>query len=359
VNIIRKCKRSIIMVFVAFALMLGIPSVNVYAADTYTITFRPGDVGYFALEANPEGDRQVMAEAVAAQEYAGYDYTVTKNGAIKVEVAAGAVAPQAPTYIQTEAGYFVKNVMLWGPERRGVDRNKDYVVDYGKLVDGVEYVVKYVDSASGESIAPVYIVQANIGEKRVVTAPEQIITGGTSVYNLVSKGTLEYVLDGDATKNVFVFSYTMVPLQPIIEEINRTETVTRTEIETLIVPGVQEDNEGNEEGEGNENEDTEENIEEDNNNPGDNQENENSGTVDIQDQEVPLADGGDQDNQEELQEVVIIEAEQVPLSDGEEDTIKLAVLGAGITMLVAVTVGGIWINMRKKQKIANSEMDEE
>ena len=74
-------------------------------------------------------------------------------------------------------------------------KNTDYVVDYGKLVDGVEYTVQYVDSESGESIAPVYITQANIGETRSVSAPLQIVISGGAVYNLVSESTLEMILD--------------------------------------------------------------------------------------------------------------------------------------------------------------------
>lgn len=366
----RKCIKGLIGTCAAVVIALCIPSVNVYAADTYTITFRPGNVGYFAIEANAEGDRQDMAEAVAEQQYGGYEYEVTANGAIKVEVAAGAVAPQAPIYIQAEDGYFVKNAASWGPDGQAVDRNADYVVDYGKLVNGVEYVVEYVDSASGESIAPVYIVQANVGESRTVTAPAQIITGGSSVYNLVSAGSMEMVLDEDATRNVFTFAYTMEPLQPIVEVITETETITRTEYETIILPGVTNDNNtasmGGNENEGNtvnaeqdDDDNTNINRNEDNTaNPDaeQNAANENAGIVTIEDQEIPLAD--QEAEKDYLEDVVDIEDGEVPLSDGEEPFAHWAVIGAVIFMVAAVSVTVVWIVSKKKQISRQNNVEE-
>ena len=190
----RISKKIALSLCLMLAMAFCLPSIKVYAADSYTVTYRPGNVGYFALEANEEGNKQAMAEAVANQEYGGYEYEVTKNGAIKLYLASGSSIPAAPTYIQAQAGYFVQNTASWGPNGDVASKNTDYVVDYGKLVDGVEYTVQYVDSESGESIAPVYITQANIGETRSVSAPLQIVISGGAVYNLVSEMLLKIYL---------------------------------------------------------------------------------------------------------------------------------------------------------------------
>lgn len=239
----RISKRIKLMGALLAAVVMCMPSMKVEAGvESYTVTFRPGNVGSFAFSADAAGSKQENAQAVATQQYAGIygadNVTVTKNGAIKVTVPAGAAMPQAPVYIEAESGYFVKDTSIWGPTTQTVDKNMDFVVDYGKLVNGVEYTVEYVDAESGESIAPVYIAQANIGESRTETAPAQIVISEGTVYKLSSEATLELVLDADASKNVFTFTYTMAPRGTVVEEVvNYVDggTITTTETVTTVI----------------------------------------------------------------------------------------------------------------------------
>lgn len=350
----RVLKKSFMSACIALALVLMLPSMNVYAADSYTVTFRPGNVGYFAIEKNAEGDRQIMAEEVAASQYAAYEYDVTPHGAIKVTVNAGGSIPAAPTYIQTEEGYFENNG--WEPTGGTVDRDMDFVVDYARLVDGVEYTVEFVDSVSGESIAPAYIAQANIGVERTETAPSQIVISGGAVYNLSSEASITLVLDEDATKNVFTFKYTMAPTGTIIEEviigedgeiITTTDYVTTTiDNGTTVVGGGVAGGaggagaagggaaEGGEAAGGNE-------------------------AVEILDEETPLAGGIEGGSNEEPAGMVEIGEEEVPLASGEEPMANMALIGASIFGAGAVALAGLWLYMKKKRVTAEVTSQEE
>lgn len=207
------------------------------AEKTYTVTYRPGNVGHFALSDKEEGTKQEQALAAAKAQYAGYSYEITEKGAIKIKVAENQAAPEAPRYIVAKEGYFVKEAAEWAVDAEKVTKNLDCVVDYGKLVDGVEYRVSYVDSASGASIAPAYAAYANAGESRTVTAPEQIVISGGSIYNRVGDAQKTLVLSADASKNVFEFKYTAAPDEE--NETVITEYVDGGVIyvtETVIVP---------------------------------------------------------------------------------------------------------------------------
>ncbi len=352
----RVFKKSFMSACVALALVLMIPSMNVYAAESYTVTFRPGNVGYFAMEKNAEGDKKTMAEAVAASQYAAYDYEVTPHGAIKVTVNAGNAIPGAPTYIQAEDGYFEKNG--WEPTGGIVDRDMDFVVDYARLVDGVEYTIEFVDSASGESIAPAYIAQANKGESRTETAPAQIVISGGAVYNLSSAASITLVLDADATKNVFTFKYTMAPAGTVIEEviigedgeiITTTDYVTTTiNNGTTVAPGgVAAGGAGGAGGAGADGGAAEGGVA-----AGGNE------AVEIPDEETPLA-GGIGEGTEEGAGMVEIGEEDVPLASGEEPMANMALIGASIFGAGAVMLAGLWLYMKKKRVTAEVNKQEE
>lgn len=344
-----KSKIKFIGAFLALAVMC-MPTMMVQAKEntaetskTYTVTFRPGNVGAFA-HADAVGDKKANAEAVAAEIYGAYSYEVTKNGAIKVTVSEGEPMPVAPNRIQAESGYFVKDTSIWGPGQDAqVEKNVDFVVDYGKLVNGVEYTVEYVDSSSGESIAPVYIAQANVGETRTVTAPRQIVISEGTVYNLSSKVTLEKVLDADATKNVFTFSYTMAPRGTVEEEI-----VTYIETETYVDEGttvitMTEDGDaaegegGNAEGEG------------DDSATGTDNEGEAAGdNVTIGDEDSPLNAGELED--ENKGNAIDISEGKTPLANMNfGQGANAAVIWSGIFALAAVGITLIWIFIRKKR----------
>ena len=364
-------KMKFIGTFLVIAAMC-LPAMNVRAAETddaaappkktYTVTFRPGNVGYFAMEAvaNVEGQEKELAGAVAALEYNAYQYTVTEHGAIKVTVPANAAVPAAPTYIQSDSGYFVKESSIWGPagqDIKTVDKNMDFVVDYGKLVDGVEYTVKYVDSSSGESIAPVYITQANIGESRTVTAPSQIVISEGTVYNLTSAASLTLELDADSGKNVFTFSYTLAPSGTVVEEIvdyvdggtvTTTETVTTyvNNGTTVTTTPAGQGGQGGGQGGGA---------------VADNANENNGGNVTIEEENTPLAPSMENtQDQEGTGNAVTIGEDEVPLADFQpEGNSYAAMIWAGVFVAAAVAVTAFWLLTKKKSQVSDSSNTEQ
>lgn len=359
-------KMKFIGTFLVIAAMC-LPAMNVRAAETddalvtsgktYTVTFRPGNVGHFALSSDAEGSKQELAEAVAVLEYTGYQYTVTEHGAIKVTVPANAAVPATPTYIQADSGYFVKESSIWGPAGQNiekVDKNMDFVVDYGKLVDGVEYTVKYVDSSSGESIAPVYIAQANIGESRTVTAPSQIVISEGTVYNLTSAASLTLVLDADSGKNVFTFSYTLAPSGTVVEEIvdyvdggtvTTTETVTTyvNNGTTVTTTPAGQGGQGGGQGQGG-------------GAVADNANENNAGNVTIEEENTPLAPSAENtQDQEGTGNAVTIGEDEVPLADfRQEGNSYAAIIWAGVFVAAAVAVTAFWLLTKKKRQVSDS-----
>ena len=125
----------------------GISAVAVEKSKrTYTVRFRPGNVGCFSLKettGEAEKTKKESAEEVARFLYDGLeeiqDIRITENGAIKLTVEKGAAVPVAPdaSCVRADDGYFVKAVSEWGPQEGAVvTRNMDFVVDYGRLAVG-------------------------------------------------------------------------------------------------------------------------------------------------------------------------------------------------------------------------------
>lgn len=343
-------KGMLACVALAACLLLPTMTLRAEAPKQYTVTFRPGNVGHFAFSADAAGSKQEQAQAVADQVYTslGYAATATQNGAIKVTVDAGETIPQAPGYIVSDEGYFVKDASLWGPAGESAEKNVDYVVDYGKLINGVEYTVEYVDSQSGDSIAPIYIAQANIGESRSVTAPSRIVISGGTVYNLTSSATVQKTLSENPDENLFTFSYKMAPSGEEVIEITEYVdggTVTTTETYTTYIDNGQrttgaavlpqaQGGAGNADANAAGNENDGEDI------------------VDIQDEETPLEDqAGTEDGTDNSgnTDVVQIQDDIVPLasSSASEQAVKIL---AGVFAGAAVILVATWFLTRRKKK---------
>lgn len=105
-----------------------------------------------------------------------------------------------------------------------VDADQDYVVVYGLLVDAVGYTVNYVDE-DGKELAPSESYYGNVGDAPVI-AYLYIEGYQPQAYNLTG------VLQRDAAKNVFSFVYS-----PIGGEQPPAGTTTPTTAPTA--PGVQ------------------------------------------------------------------------------------------------------------------------
>ena len=354
----RMLKKSFMSACIALALVLLLPSVDVYAnaaaetsQKTYTVTFRPGKVGKFKED----------VVSTLKQTYGENNVEVTGLGAIKVTVVSGTNAPiiiAADVAVipneNNEISYFAKSEEEWGTKGVAVDRNMDFVVDYGKLINGVEYTVEYVDSASGESIAPSKIAQANAKEDMTATAPSQIIVSGATVYNLSSASSMTLTLSEDASQNVFTFEYTLAPAGTVIEEViigEDGQIITLEEYMTTTVGGGAVAGgaaggaggagaagggaaEGGEAAGGNE-------------------------AVEILDEETPLAGGIEGGSNEEPAGMVEIGEEEVPLASGEEQMANMALIGASIFGAGAVALAGLWLYMKKKRVTAEVTSQEE
>lgn len=349
-SLMKKIVSGMMALTVAVALM---PAISAQAASEYTVTFRPGNVGQFGIASNADNAEKTvkeMAQEVADVYYAQYETTVTENGAIKVKVTAGADMPVAPGYIIPDAGYCVRS---WGPgQGEKVTKNVDYVVDYGRLTDGVEYTVKYVDEESGESIAPFLTAYANIGDTITVNAPTSIATSDAGEYVLTSDASQELTLVADVASNVITFNY-VYSYDPgtVTEDVLVTipgDTVVTTETVTTYVdngttvqPGavvIEDDDTPLDD-----TPDDDENAED-----AENQDAENQEIVDIEDEDTPLAGTTGDENAEDV--TVEIEDEKAPLTNIEsEGGINTMVIWAVVFGVAAFALAMIWLQSRRKK----------
>jgi len=337
-------KKSIMSACVALAVALLIPSMNVHAEEAsnaspkkYTVTIRPGNVGEFVLD-----DKNLPK------------YTrVTKHGALVYEIDENGEIPNVlVSSVKAKEGYFVKNQGEWLDRSLKVDRNLDFVVDYGKIIKAVEYTIKYVDVDTKESIAPLQISQVNEGYLLEIEAPEQIVISGNTVYNLVSKPSYSEKLYADSSNNVFVFEYKMAPAGTIIDEVligENGQIITTTDFVTTTVDGGQAAGgavaaagggaAGGDAG------------------AGDAGGADEGGAVEIADEETPLAgsidDGADDAGMVEIGE------EEVPLASGEDNFANMAKIGAAVFAVGAVLLAGLWLIMKKKRAVAVNEAENE
>lgn len=350
----------------AGVMLLAEPGVRAEASQTtYTVTYRAGNVGYFAVTGTEKTEKKAMAEEVAELLYAGNDEVtgiqVTENGAIKLTVRKGAAVPVAPGagYVETEAGYFVRNASQWGAGAdETVIKNVDYVVDYGKLVNGVEYTVKYVDAVSGTQVAPVAIAYGNAGDTVEISAPAGITISGAARYYLQGAARQEMMLSQDSAKNVLTFTYGAEPSTVEVNEIVEYEegdTVVVTE--TVNVPAQG--------GTGAVLAPNQQAAPEEPDVP--------AGEVtDIDEEEVPLQGGigeneadsttgnGQDERKSDYEDVVVIEEEQTALSSffGEEGS-KGIYLGVGLAAVLLIAVGVVWMQYNRRARLTEQSNTED
>lgn len=297
-SMIRKIDRVVMLGCLCIYMLMGAMTLQVNAAEenTYTVTYRPGNIARFR-----------------EQLYAGYVAEYGENqvsrsdatGSIKITVSAGAPYPTAPdaqdlVFDDAHKGkYYVKTE--WRPTWETVTENGDFVVDYGALTDSVEYTIRFVDSGSGEDVATPVITMGNVHDQITYTAKA---VQGYAYDSYVKQMTLT----ADSAKNEIRFQYTSTE-QPTIQVVQVPgETITNTTYEqgpgttvneTVTVPGGNTTPTGNNASAGNTQADNNQadgttadnnaaaNQNQDNANTVPNQ---NENNVNITDEEVPLAD---------------------------------------------------------------------
>lgn len=201
----------------------------VYAADSYTVTYRAGNIGTFDVA----GWAQTLSQA-------GYDSSTTEitENYIKIKTAKGAAVPEfsqtqweANTDIGEAQTYFMLAESDWGPsDGATVTRNQDYVVDYGVLVNPVRYEIDFVDAATGTAIAPPVISYGNEGEK-ISCTPIAV-----SDYATVAQPATLTLKKGAENQVLFSYNSTLVP-ETEERTVQQTQTITRTEPgQTIVLP---------------------------------------------------------------------------------------------------------------------------
>lgn len=101
-----------------------------------------------------------------------------------------------------------------------VDRDQDYVVAYGVLINPVQYTVNY-QTADGRELAPSETYYGNIGDRPVIAY--QYIEGyQPQAYNLTK------TLSADPAENVFTFIYSLLPDNTVYTNTTTTTVVSGT-----------------------------------------------------------------------------------------------------------------------------------
>lgn len=320
-------------VLAAFVFMVGmLPAAQVKAENavrTYTVTFRAGNVGRFQAEAGIANNENIEVTANYIK------FTVEKGQSLGstydfVSDDASLDAFFLNITDDIDEGYRLKSASNWcsGAAAAVVNRNTEYVLDYAKLVNPVKYVISFVDAASGEQIAPPTIAYGNAGEELVCnplaiasydTEDEAVSIVLNAENDEANNVTFRYTYNGETGSTV----ETVTEYRPggtvvntIIDEVEE-ETPAGAAVITPAADDAQEDN-----------------------------------LVDIEDEEVPLAN---EEEQAVISEdnLVDIEDEDVPLAIEEAQT-EQSYWGVAVGGTIAVVAVGAatTVLIRKKRKTA-------
>ncbi len=197
--------------FLAFVLTFTVVRpVEIDAAGLkQTITFRAGDVGSFNLSSsNLKQSSKVGSNSVSKVEikekfirltvekgtsipkaiYDGFGYVISDTTGL-YNFFAGA--------LKTNSSYALLNDMKrWGLSdddfagKTDISQNKEFVLDYGKIVNPVPYTIRYLDAQSNEAIAAPVIVYGSAGDEITVSpiVINQYATTNQPVTHKLEKG---------------------------------------------------------------------------------------------------------------------------------------------------------------------------
>lgn len=339
----RNISRYLFSVCMIFILAVSAVSVvPVQAAATYTLTFRSGNVGSFdttkvgaavknssLVEVKKEYIR-VKAKrgtSVASAVYDAFGRAVQGSGDMNAMFL---------SFLSENKGYTMLDESAWGPKASDTVRhNKEYVLDYGTIVNPVSYTVNYVDAESGDAVAAPIFSYGSAGDS-VTVAPVTI-----SEYDTDDEA-VTFTLDKNSDNTVtFEYSYTGETFIPG-ETIHRTVTEYQTNVVTVAQPQNNNNN----------------NADNDNNAAN----NGNDGQ-DIPDDDVPLDDGSGNNNgdnaaaNDSANNLTNIEDEQTAKSANSQQFNSWIVGGivAAVVLVAAVIGTTLVIRTRKANAGAGKE----
>lgn len=312
----KKYIKGIISLLLALVLMntwMPVTQVQAQAVKTYTVTLRAGNVGSFDTA-------KFETFCQNAEVTTNYIKFQVERGSSLVDMGFFKEAAELDSVLLNsvviDGSYLMKSAAEIAKQQ--ITSNTEYVLDYGKLVDPVEYSIYFVDRESGEQIAAPTLAYGNAGD--VVNAVPMTIHGYET-----EDGTKEIVLSKEA-ENLITFYYTFTSQ----ETGDSTVTVPQEESETIVTETTEVSEETEEQGEAPEEEDQPVVIEEEEDQP-----------VVIEEEEVPLADTPT--------EIAEIEEEEIPLAATPVEKSNMIYVTAGIGAVIILAGAVVLIYLKKKR----------
>ncbi len=369
----RNISRYLFSVCMIFILAVSAVSVvPVQAAATYTLTFRSGNVGSFdTAKVNATVKNSSLVEvkkeyirvkakrgtSVASAVYDAFGRAVQGSGDMNAMFL---------SFLSENKGYTLLDESTWGPKASDTVRhNKEYVLDYGTIVNPVSYTVNYVDAESGDAVAAPIFSYGSAGD-RVTVAPVTV-----SEYDTDDEA-VTITLDKNSDNTVtFEYSYTGETFIPG-ETIQRTVTEYQTNVVTVTQPQTNNNNNNNNNNNANANNANNANADNADNNGanagnndanadnGNNADNNGNDGQNIPDDDVPLDDGnGNNDgdnaaNGDSSNDLTNIEDEQTAKSANPKQSNSWIVYGIVAAVVLVVAVTGTTLVIRKRKMDAGS-----
>lgn len=203
----KKKKRNVLIgVVILSAILLSRPYTAAAEEYTYTVTFYPGNHGSFenAGQVSVDNHRSGSVYRIACESDA-----VTVSGLRAGDVVSFDAAMEGAVNLGGESKYYVKGIRMSGRDNSTVDTSafrvegdRDYVVAYGIRGDMTSYVVNYQDT-EGNTLSPGRTGYGNVGDKPVI-AFLYIEGYQPQAYNLTK------TLSANAAENVFTFTYSRI-----------------------------------------------------------------------------------------------------------------------------------------------------
>ncbi len=353
-KLIYKKKRNkilcIVIAWLAATMALTLPvqaSVGASGERVYTIRIYAGNAGIFSNNSIDFFKQQGITAAVT-------------DTYVEMQLAAGSDLPVVPknsdgciTFSSENSGkYYVLDDAAQGActftKNQGVvTRSENITLQYGRLLDGVEYTVKYIEQGTGTEVALPKTIYENAGME--ITEKAIDIVG----YTLASSDTQTIKLAKN-TVNTIIFEYIRNGGDTIYTEISSTEYIdggTTTEyVETEVPTYVVTASAGADRGVGAVGEGAPDGAAEGAENVGAAGEAEGEAGIEIPDRGIPLDEKPAGMTEQEETEDHNIEEGKVPLAAG--DMMPMWAWIAGIVgAFVIITIGAIIIVRVRLKKI--------